>query len=260
MLVLELVYKALARSKSFSLIFIFNFCLAIASLSYLQFFKGSMENSLDTKAKILLGSDLVVSSRFPINKEQIEDIKNKLPEIKSFSQGISTVSMISSEKRARLMEVVKLNEGFPYYGGLVFKDKSIYPKGEAMPLSNEIWVYQEVLDLLNLKLQDKVKIGKVNFIIKKVIEEDSLKAISFSGFMPKIYISSEGLDKTELLQFGSTARYKLNYLFKENFENDKLEEIENKLEKSIDQDLRVLSPNDGRDRLLRVLNLVTNFL
>ncbi|MAD40955.1 MAG: hypothetical protein CL623_00980, partial [Arcobacter sp.] len=260
MLVLELVYKALARSKSFSLIFIFNFCLAIASLSYLQFFKGSMENSLDTKAKILLGSDLVVSSRFPINKEQIEDIKNKLPEIKSFSQGISTVSMISSEKRARLMEVVKLNEGFPYYGGLVFKDKSIYPKGEAMPLSNEVWVYQEVLDLLNLKLQDKVKIGKANFIIKKVIEEDSLKAISFSGFMPKIYISSEGLDKTELLQFGSTARYKLNYLFKENFENDKLEEIENKLEKSIDQDLRVLSPNDGRDRLLRVLNFVTNFL
>tara|TARA_B100001063_G_scaffold83761_1_gene78112 strand:+ start:678 stop:3182 length:2505 start_codon:yes stop_codon:yes gene_type:complete len=260
MLVLELVYKALARSKSFSLIFIFNFCLAIASLSYLQFFKGSMENSLDTKAKILLGSDLVVSSRFPINKEQIEDIKNKLPEIKSFSQGISTVSMISSEKRARLMEVVKLNEGFPYYGGLVFKDKSIYPKGEAMPLSNEVWVYQEVLDLLNLKLQDKVKIGKANFIIKKVIEEDSLKAISFSGFMPKIYISSEGLDKTELLQFGSTARYKLNYLFKENFENDKLEEIENKLEKSIDQDLKALSPNDGRDRLLRVLNFVTNFL
>ena len=260
MLVLELVYKALARSKSFSLIFIFNFCLAIASLSYLQFFKGSMESSLDTKAKILLGSDLVVSSRFPINDKQIDDIKSKLPEIKSFSKGISTISMISSDKRARLMEVVKLNEGFPYYGGLVFKDKSVYPKGEAMPASNEVWVYQEVLDLLNLKLQDKVKIGKVNFIIKKVIEEDSLKAISFSGFMPKIYISKEGLDKTELLQFGSTARYKLNYLFKDNFENDKLEEIENTLEKSIDQDLRALSPNDGRDRLLRVLNFVTNFL
>lgn len=260
MLVLELVYKALARSKSFSLIFIFNFCLAIASLSYLQFFKGSMESSLDTKAKILLGSDLVVSSRFPINDKQIDDIKSKLPEIKSFSKGISTISMISSDKRARLMEVVKLNEGFPYYGGLVFKDKSVYPKGEAMPASNEVWVYQEVLDLLNLKLQDKIKIGKASFIIKKIIEEDSLKAISFSGFMPKIYISKEGLEKTELLQFGSTARYKLNYLFKENFENDKLEEIENTLEKSIDQDLRALSPNDGRDRLLRVLNFVTNFL
>ena len=260
MLVPELVYKALARSKSFSLIFIFNFCLAIASLSYLQFFKGSMENSLDTKAKILLGADLVVSSRFPINDDQIKDIKTKLPEIKSFAQGISTISMISSDKRARLMEVVKLNEGFPYYGGLIFKDKNVYPKGEEIPSSSEVWVYQEVLDLLNLKLNDKVKIGKADFIIKKVIEEDSLKAISFSGFMPKIYISSEGLDKTELLQFGSTARYKLNYLFKENFENDKLEEIENTLEKSIDQDLRALSPNDGRDRLLRVLNFVTNFL
>ena len=78
--------------------------------------------------------------------------------------------------------------------------------------------------------------------------------------MPKIYISQEGLEKTELLQFGSTARYKLNYLFEENFSNDKLEEIENNLEKDIDQNLRALSPNDGKDRLLSVLNFITNFL
>ena len=79
MLVLELVFKALARSKSFSLIFILNFSLAIASLSYLQFFKGSIDASLETKAKSLLGADLVISSRFPITDEQIQDIKTKVP-------------------------------------------------------------------------------------------------------------------------------------------------------------------------------------
>lgn len=260
MLVLELIYKALARSKPFSIIFILNFSLAIASLSYLQFFKGSMEVSLETQAKSLLGADLVVSSRFPISSDQKEDIKTKLPEIKSFNEGISTVSMIASQKRSRLMELVKINEGFPYYGGLVFKDKSIYPNDIDMPKSNEVWAYQEVLELLELKLQDQVKIGKENFIITKVIETDSSKAISFSGFMPKVYISEEGLSRSELLQFGSTASYKLNYLFKENFDNAKLEKIENELEKSIDQNLKVLSPNDGRDRLLRVLNFLTNFL
>ncbi len=260
MLVIELVLKALSRTKSFSLIFILNFCLAIAALSYLQFFKGSIDTSLETKAKSLLGADLVVSSRFPISKEQIEEIKNNLPQIKSFKEGISTVSMIASKKRARLMEVVKINEGFPYYGGLIFKDKTTYPNKESLAKANEVWVYQEVLDLLDLKQGEFLKIGKENFIIKKVIEEDSLKAVSFSGFMPKVYISEEGLKKTELLQFGSTARYKLNYQFEDNFDNDKLEEIENNLEKSIDQNLRALSPNDGRDRLLRVLNFVTNFL
>ena len=112
MLVLELVSKALKRSKSFSLIFILNFCLAIASLSYLQFFKGSIDNSLDEKAKSLLGADLVVSSRFPINDEQKDLIKSKLPPVKEFNEGISTVSMVSSPKRARLMEVVKITEGF----------------------------------------------------------------------------------------------------------------------------------------------------
>ena len=260
MLIFELVLKALARSKSFSFIFILNFCLAIASLSYLQFFKGSIDNSLDVKAKSLLGADLVITSRFPINDEQIKDIKSKLPEIKNFNQGISTISMVASDKRARLMELVKINEGYPYYGGMVFSDKSTYPNTKIKPLANEVWVYREVLELLDLKLGDKLKIGKENFIIKKVIEEDSLKAVSFSGFMPKIYMSEQALKKTELLQFGSTARYKLNYQFKEDFKNDKLEEIENTLEKNIDQNLRALSPNDGRDRLLRVLNFITNFL
>ncbi len=260
MLVLELVFKALARSKSFSLIFILNFSLAIASLSYLQFFKGSIDTSLETKAKSLLGADLVISSRFPITDEQIQDIKTKVPQIKSFNQGISTVSMIASQKRARLMELVKVDVGFPYYGGLVFSDKSIYPRGIEKPKDNEVWVYQEVLDLLDLKLGEQLKIANEYFIIKKVIETDSLKAVSFSGFMPKVYISEEGLKKTELLQFGSTARYKLNYLFDEEFTNDKLEEIENALEKDIDQNLSALSPNDGKDRLLSVLNFITNFL
>ena len=260
MLVLELVFKALARSKSFSLIFILNFSLAIASLSYLQFFKGSIDTSLETKAKSLLGADLVISSRFPITDEQIQDIKTKVPQIKSFNQGISTVSMIASQKRARLMELVKVDVGFPYYGGLVFSDKSIYPRGIEKPKDNEVWVYQEVLDLLDLKLGEQLKIANEYFIIKKVIETDSLKAVSFSGFMPKVYISEEGLKKTELLQFGSTARYKLNYLFDEEFTNDKLEKIENALEKDIDQNLSALSPNDGKDRLLSVLNFITNFL
>ena len=260
MLILELVYKALARSKSFSFIFILNFSLAIASLSYLQFFKGSVASSLDAQAKVLLGADLVVASRFTISPEQILEIKDKLPEIKSFSQGVSTISMIASKKNARLMEVVAINEGFPYYGGLVFKDKSIYPKAEVKLKANEVWVYQEVLDLLHLKLGNELKIGEASFIIKKAIEEDSLKTINFSGFMPKIYISHEGLQKTQLLAFGSTASYKLNYLFQKNLDNDALEKIENDLKKSIDKSLRVLSPNDGRDRLLRVLNFVADFL
>ena len=234
MLILELVYKALARSKSFSIIFILNFSLAIASLSYLQFFKGSMESSLDVKSKSLLGADIVISSRFPITDEQKLKIKEKLPQIKNFDEGLSTVSMIASSKRARLMELVKVNQGYPYYGGLVFQDKSIFPNGQALPKDNEIWVYQEVLKLLELKKGETLKIGTKSFIIKKVITTDSSKSVSFSGFMPKIYISEEGLNSTGLLQFGSTANYKLNYKFKDTLDNDQLEVLENELESNID--------------------------
>ncbi len=260
MLVFELVSKALKRSKSFSFIFILNFCLAIASLSYLQFFKGSIDTSLEEKAKSLLGADLVVSSRFPISDTQKEQILTKLPKIKKLDEGISTISMVSSTKRARLMELVQVNKGFPYYGGLIFNDNSKYPSAETLPKENEVWAYQEVLDLLELKQGDNLKIGSKDFKIAKVIKEDSLKNISFSGFMPKIYLSEDGLKRSELLKFGSTARYKLNYQFTQNFSNEELEILEEQLEGKFDRSLRVLSPNDGRDRLIAVLNFLTNFL
>ncbi|MEA2027498.1 MAG: FtsX-like permease family protein, partial [Campylobacterota bacterium] len=129
-----------------------------------------------------------------------------------------------------------------------------------MPKEGEVWVYQEVLSLLGLERGSKLKIGKAHFTISKIIHEDSLKTISFNGFLPKIYISPKGFEQTGLLQFGSTARYKLNFRFEQNFSNDELEAIENQLEKGIDKNLRVLSPNDGRDRLLRVMQFITNFL
>jgi len=259
MLSLELVYKALSRSKSFSFIFILNFSLAIASLSYLEFFKSSIDYSLDSKAKSLLGADLVIQSRFPITNEQIASIQSNLPKIKNFSQGISTVSMVSSNKRSRLMELVKINDSFPYYGGLTFHDGSSYPSNIEIN-SDEVWVYQEVLEQLELQLGHQVNIGEASFRISKIITDDSLKSVSFSGFVPKIYLSQEAFKKTKLLQFGSTARYSLHFQFEKTFDNEKLEEIENTLKTNLNKGLRTLSPNDGRDRLLGVLNFLTNFL
>ena len=40
-----------------------------------------------------------------------------------------------------------------------------------------------------VKKGETLKIGTKSFIIKKVITTDSSKSVSFSGFMPKIYIS-----------------------------------------------------------------------
>lgn len=72
----------------------FSYCIPVL----FTVFKTSIDTSLDEKAKSLLGADLVVSSRFPISDIQKEQIKNKLPQIKAYDEGISTVSMVASEK------------------------------------------------------------------------------------------------------------------------------------------------------------------
>lgn len=260
MLKFELVYKALLRSKSFSIIFIVNFMLAIFSITFLQFFKSSVETSLESKARTLLGADLVINSRFPISEGQEKKILKFLPELKSYVRSVSTVSMVSTNERSRLMEVIELQKNLPFYGGLTFEDNSKFPIETELLKENEIWLHQDASKLLAINIGDSIKLSNQNFIVKKIVVTDSQKSTNFSGFMPRVYISPSGMARSKLIQFGSTARYKMNILLNSQLSNDALEKLENNLEDKIDRSLRVLSPNDGRDRLIRVLGFMTNFL
>ena len=151
----ELALSALLRSKKFTLVFVFNFALAILGIFSLQYFKGTMEKSLGTKARVLLGSDLVVSSKFPISNDQKKLITESIPKTENVFDGVSMMSMVSSSVRSRLTQVAMIENGFPYYGGMTFTDGSSYKKNgqESAPSENEIWIYPEVLN------QHKSKIG-----------------------------------------------------------------------------------------------------
>jgi len=258
----ELALSALLRSKKFTLVFVFNFALAILGIFSLQYFKGTMEKSLGTKARVLLGSDLVVSSKFPISKDQKKLIKESIPAVENSFDGVSMMSMVSSNVRSRLTQVAMIENGFPYYGGMTFTDGSSYKRDgqELVPSEEEIWIYPEVLNQHKSKIGDFLKIGKSKFKVTKVIREDSFKSLRFSGFVPRVYMSEAGIKRANILQYGSTVQYTQNFKFSKTFTNDELEEVETKLENVMGSAIRVKSPNDGGDRIIRIMEYITNFL
>ena len=258
----ELALSALLRSKKFTLVFVFNFALAILGIFSLQYFKGTMEKSLGTKARVLLGSDLVVSSKFPISNDQKKLITESIPKTENVFDGVSMMSMVSSSVRSRLTQVAMIENGFPYYGGMTFTDGSSYKKNgqESAPSENEIWIYPEVLNQHKSKIGDTLKIGKSKFVITKVIQEDSFKSLRFSGFIPRVYMSEAGIKRADILQYGSTVQYTQNFKFLKTYTNDELKDVETKLEKIMGKAIRVKSPNDGGDRIIRIMEYITNFL
>lgn len=257
---LELILNAIKNSKKFTFVFILNFCLGITGIFSLEYFKGLMDKSMEGQAKTLLGADLIVTSKFPIDDETKKKINDRLPESKKVFEGVSLYSMVSSNKRGRLVQIVKVGEGFPFFGGFVFENGDRYPGERPLPSGQDVWVYPEILAQLESKKGDLLKIGDKEFKASHVVTDDSFKAIRFSGFMPRIYMTEEAIERAGLIQFGTTARYTINYLFQETFTNDELEIIEEDIEDTIGRSIHAQSPNDGSDRVVRIMQMVADFL
>lgn len=257
---LELVAGLFKNSKFFTLIFILNFALGIGGIFFLEDFKGLLKGSLETKSKTLLGSELAISSRFPIAPETRQQAEAALPKTSKVFVGLSLNSMVASKARSRLVQVVRLGEGFPFYGGLELSTGKTYPKDPELPEKDSVWIQPELLAQLEVKEGDSIRIGTSEFRIGAVIKNDSLKTNRFGGFIPRIYMTVGALERAGLLQEGSTAQYSLNYTFEQKFSLTQLEEIKSRLKANVGPSVSVTSPRDASDQVSRMTTLIADFL
>ena len=111
--------------------------------------------------------------------------------------------------KSRLIKVVAIDPGFPYYGS--FKTKlsgKITGKDEnilhQLPV---VWLYPELRSQLNLDLGDKLKIGEANFRVTDFILDEAGLSFQPAELAPKAFISTKFLEQTKLLSQGNTAFY-----------------------------------------------------
>ena len=183
-----------------------NVSLGLIGFISLDGFKNSFRDHLKKNSKELLTADISVSTRRMLSEQEHKTSEEVLPKDSLKTSIISLYSMVSSKDLSRLVNIKVIEQDFPFYGNIGLKKGGpIDSKSEKEILKKPVvWVYQEILDQLRLKIGDQLKVGTQFFEIADVVLEDV--AVNFSGvsFAPKIYIGLPFIKRTELVQKGST--------------------------------------------------------
>lgn len=256
MSLLRFVFSELLHSKRFVLLFLINLSLGLSSFVALEFLKTSVDNTVSTQSRNVLGADLGVSSRRELLPEEFTAIEQALPEERASTPVVEMFSMVTKGSASSLIQIKAAEHVFPYYGQVVTKPMK---KMSDLEDTQSIWVYPEVLTLLNASIGDTLKIGDMSFRIAAVVEDDAASSISTS-MAPRIYMSLPYLKKANLLREGTLAWHSRLYKIP-GLSDVELEKVRDQIYQTLTaSDIQVFTHRNSSEQTARLLNYLGDFL
>jgi len=235
-------------------IFSMSIVAGIAALVAIHSLKASLKTGIDTQAKALLGSDLLVSSRQPIPEAEAARLTSGATHV-SHETTFSSMLYFPTADGARLVQVRGIEGGFPYYGTV-----QTTPADAWRRLSSEPGILLEpaLLDQFQAKIGDRVKLGTLELPILGVVNKPAPSSGRFTGFAPEAYVRLSELGATGLLGKASMASYALHLQMPGKVDSKKLKEA---LRVEFpDANWRLESPDDRRETLGDALENFQQFL
>jgi putative ABC transport system permease protein len=253
------ILRDLKYHKKNFLFLLLNLSFGIIGLVIILSFKSSLENSLKSRSKNILGSDISLNSRLEIEDTTLQKVEELLPSPFIKERSLSLNSMLGVKEQTKLVSIKTLTESFPFYGDFVLENaSSTHEKKEFLSKVNRVWVGLDLKTQFDLKLGDTLKIGHGEFIIDNFIESDPTQSFQFMDVISTIYMSETSLKQAKLNQVGSTSRFSYHYKLEENVNLDKLaKSIEDALN---DRSIRVLTPEKASSQVSRFLRYFSDFL
>jgi putative ABC transport system permease protein len=192
----------------------------LTSLVAISSFGANVREAVQTQAKMLLGADLVLSSRQPFETEteaQIAAIGGEQ------SREVRCNSMVYFPKTAgtRLVQVRALAGAFPYYGAL---ETDPFTAGHTFMNGPNALVDDSLLYQFDAQIGDTVKIGAFAFTIVGRLQKIPGEVGAASLIGPRVYIPFAYLSQTALIQQGSMATYRVYFKLPKATDPDQLVE------------------------------------
>ena len=254
-------WREIRNNRSFCLFYSLNLALGLVGFMGVDSFKTSLDLRVASESKELLGADLALRARRPFTPEELSNARQVLPIESQELKAVDFFSMAAGPTgRSRLIKIVAIDPGFPYYGSFTTKlSGKITGKDENILHEHQtVWLYPELRSQLDLDLGDELKIGETSFRVTDFILDESGLSFQPAELAPKAFISTKFLDKTNLLTTGNTAFH--NHLFKL-ADPSKLNEFYNLLEKSLaNPEIRIFSHEKVGHRAGRLLRYLSDFL
>lgn len=180
--------------------------LGVAALVSIHSFRDDVARSVQEEAEVLMGANARLRADQPLGPA----VDSVLDSLSSAGVGVARVttatSMIlaPSSDQVRLLQVRGIDAGYPYYG-----DVSTDPPGVwgAHLEPGRVLVDPAVLVQLGVEVGDSLVVGREQLEIAGTVNDLPTDLAYQTAIGPRIHLSSETLERTELLTVGSLARY-----------------------------------------------------
>jgi putative ABC transport system permease protein len=180
--------------------------LAVASVLSLSLFSERLQSALTAKSAEFIAADRVLDSRKPVNPDWL--LKAASYELET-TQQVYTRSMIFNKNKMLLAELRAADDGYPLKGKLKISDVA-FTTGEVtdeLPKTGQAWVESRLMQSLDLVVGDSIEVGDATFVVDKVLIEVPDAGFNIFGGDPKVLLSFNDLEKTNVTGPGSRVTY-----------------------------------------------------
>ncbi len=183
--------------------------LGIAALVGLHGLRATTYRALDAQSQKLLGADLRIASRAPIQGDAgaaIAGFDSRAGVQSTRMTRFGSMALALSSERSRLVNIQGIEESFPLYGAI-----ETQPPGQlealhrsAAPLA---LVDPSLLIQLDTKIGEEMAIGAIRFRIVGTIAKAPGSFGMQTQIAPRVFIAHQHIAATELIRPGSLVEY-----------------------------------------------------
>jgi len=205
--ILKMAWRDSRRNRSRLLLFISAITVGIAALTAVRSFSVNLMGDIDREAKTLLGADLLIDANQPAPDSILAKFETPGTEK---AKVLNFLSMIRFPKNGgtRLSLIRSLDGDYPFYG----KWKSLPEDSWRSFRSGKKALVDHALMLqYGIQPGDSIQIGDVTFLVEGDLLSSPGRAGIASSIAPVVFITSEWLDSTGLVQRGSRVDYQYFY-------------------------------------------------
>jgi len=254
---IRLAWRETRPARKRFLVLMFAVALGVAVLTGLKGFSRALDNSIAKSSRDLIASDMAVRMNLPVSDRELEVLESLTREGAELTRTTETLSMVSAgESRNTVLSDVRAvdPESYPFYGTVELDPPMLLSR--ALSGENAV-VSRDLLVRTGASPGDRIQIGAARYTIAAVLVSEPDR-ISFGiDIGPRILISREGLERSDLIQFGSRAMESFLYRFPRGLE---LDEAAEKIRSGIERRVRILDYRNPNPRISRGLERTANFL
>lgn len=207
----KMAYRDARKNFSRLFLFISSIIAGIAAVVSINSFNANLQRSIEEQAKDLLGADLMVNANNRFEEELIAAFDSIPHQEQAQEADLPSMAVfMTSTPGTRLIRIVALKGGFPFYGEL---ETSPENAPELMRTGPYAMVDATLAGQYDISSGDSLKLGNMVFKIAGEVNKIPGGGGIQATFTPSVYISMDNLDSTNLVQFGSRVTYKRHFKF-----------------------------------------------